>query len=249
MSKSRIGKEPINKLPTSTKPCKECGADVQCKVGAYYQPKFCGLVCRNKSYSKIGDSRKSKEAWKTCKVCSKVFYSKHWKSRDVKYCSVKCFGTTLKVEIPCKQCGNLIDGKGGAVNGRMYCSSLCRTNSRRGTKLTAEHKLALSQGRKNSPKCRGSNLYNWKGGQSNPNIIARGSAEIKKWREAVYARDGYTCQICGVKGGKLNADHIKPFAYYKDLRYDINNGRTLCVDCHKKTDTFGAKALKYKVIV
>ena len=28
-------------------------------------------------------------------------------------------------------------------------------------------------------------------------------------------------------------DHIKPFAWFSDLRFDVSNGQTLCVDCHK----------------
>ncbi len=66
-----------------------------------------------------------------------------------------------------------------------------------------------------------------------------GSAEDREWRKAVFERDGYTCQICHVKGGRLQADHIQPYAAYPDLRHDLSNGRTLCVDCHRKTPTYG----------
>lgn len=68
------------------------------------------------------------------------------------------------------------------------------------------------------------------------------SVRYKIWREAVFERDNYTCVFCKRKkevSGKLNADHIKPFAYFPKLRFDLNNGRTLCEECHKKTDTFG----------
>jgi 5-methylcytosine-specific restriction endonuclease McrA len=40
----------------------------------------------------------------------------------------------------------------------------------------------------------------------------------------------------------LQADHIKPFAHHPELRFDVNNGRTLCVPCHRKTDTYGGRS-------
>lgn len=58
--------------------------------------------------------------------------------------------------------------------------------------------------------------------------------EYKLWRKAVYERDHYTCQACGNRGVKLNAHHIKPYAYYIDARFDIENGITLCESCHKE---------------
>ena len=66
--------------------------------------------------------------------------------------------------------------------------------------------------------------------------------ETRLWREAVFVRDDYTCQICGVRGSvKLNADHSQPWKNHPELRFDVNNGRTLCVTCHRKTPTFGSK--------
>ena len=67
----------------------------------------------------------------------------------------------------------------------------------------------------------------------------RKSKEYRLWREAVFERDDYTCVFCGDIGGSLNADHIKRFSDYPELRFAIDNGRTLCVDCHKKTGTYG----------
>ena len=61
----------------------------------------------------------------------------------------------------------------------------------------------------------------------------RFTQEYKDWRMAVFKRDNFTCQKCGVVGRELNAHHIKPYAKYKELRYDLSNGITLCEDCHK----------------
>ena|SRR3990167_7722704 len=68
--------------------------------------------------------------------------------------------------------------------------------------------------------------------------IIRQSFEYKLWREAVFIRDNWTCRFCSNRGGKLQADHIKPFALFPELRLSIDNGRTLCEECHKKTDSY-----------
>ncbi|WP_212928088.1 HNH endonuclease, partial [Oceanobacillus sp. J11TS1] len=62
----------------------------------------------------------------------------------------------------------------------------------------------------------------------------RNTPKYKEWRKSVFERDHYTCQRCGKIGGELNAHHIKRFAIYKDLRYELSNGITLCVECHRR---------------
>lgn len=80
----------------------------------------------------------------------------------------------------------------------------------------------------------GENHWNWKGGITPENQKGRNSTEAHKWRKAVFERDNYTCQICGKRGGKLNAHHKMPWAKYKEYRFDVDNGVTLCEACHKK---------------
>lgn len=83
----------------------------------------------------------------------------------------------------------------------------------------------------------GENHPRWKG-TTPQNKLARASLEYKLWRLAVFERDNYTCQFCGNRGGYLEADHIKQFAFFLDLRFDITNGRTLCQPCHATTLTY-----------
>ena len=94
-------------------------------------------------------------------------------------------------------------------------------------------------------KMRGKNNGSWKGGITPINKLLRRSKDFKNWQEAVFKRDNWTCQECNERGGKLHPDHIKPFAYYPELRFELTNGRTLCKECHMKTDTWGGGAKKY----
>lgn len=107
-----------------------------------------------------------------------------------------------------------------------------------------EHKKKISDSKKGKPRfdIRGEKSNLWKGGVDKPNKRIRGSIEYSIWRRAVFERDNWICVWCGQVGGKLEADHIKPFAYYPELRFAIDNGRTLCKPCHLTTDTWGRKS-------
>jgi hypothetical protein len=86
----------------------------------------------------------------------------------------------------------------------------------------------------------GENNARWKGGVCTPNEIARGSPEMKSWRKLVYKRDEYVCQCCLIKKSKrLQAHHILNFSSNFDLRFSIDNGITLCRECHANNITGG----------
>lgn len=57
------------------------------------------------------------------------------------------------------------------------------------------------------------------------------------WVKQVYERDDYTCQCCGIRGGKLNAHHLDSYDWCITGRIDVDNGVTLCKLCH--TDFHG----------
>lgn len=71
----------------------------------------------------------------------------------------------------------------------------------------------------------------------------RRSSEYKQWRKAVFERDDYTCRNCRRRGVRINAHHIKPYAYYPELRYEVRNGITLCATCHKLVHRLMRKGL------
>lgn len=74
--------------------------------------------------------------------------------------------------------------------------------------------------------------WNWKGGISTINSLIRQTPQYKLWRAAVFKRDNWRCQNCGVSKTRLQAHHIKSFSDNETLRFNLDNGITLCVSCH-----------------
>lgn len=176
----------------------------------------------------------------------------------------------LKFNKNCKQCGESFTKKAnlGKKNWELkkYCSRKCSHIAQKGVLGKLKHtedfkksvslrhtgkKVSLETRKKLSESKKGAKNHNWKGGISTEYHLQRASMENRLWRTAVFERDNYTCVWCFRKGGWsktdkrqiiLNADHIKPFIDYPELRLAIDNGRTLCVDCHRTTDTYGRKS-------
>lgn len=111
--------------------------------------------------------------------------------------------------------------------------------SRRGKPLSLEHRKNISLALK------GDKAYNWKGGIKD-NRHKGWSMDYKIWRSAIFERDNWTCQTCGLRGVKLEAHHIKSWARYPELRYELGNGVALCCGCHKLTDNYKGKLNKHE---
>lgn len=92
------------------------------------------------------------------------------------------------------------------------------------------------KGRK-APWAAGENNFNWKGGITSENYRQRRTFGMTM-QKAVFERDNYTCQLCSVRGVNLQVDHIQSWAEYVDLRFSMDNCRTLCANCHYEI-TFG----------
>lgn len=110
-------------------------------------------------------------------------------------------------------------------------------------------KQSIESNFKRSLKLSGSNCHFWKGGVTPFNKVIRCGILYRMWRKLVFSRDNYTCQECGVHSGNgkavyLEAHHIKSFAEYPKLRFDVNNGITYCNECHIFLDENRGKNIK-----
>jgi len=72
----------------------------------------------------------------------------------------------------------------------------------------------------------------WTGFKESTNALIRKSKKYQEWRKKVFKRNNYTCQKCGKRNCYLVAHHLRPFSKYPKLRFRVNNGITLCRDCH-----------------
>lgn len=186
------------------------------------------MSCRAKHNVGKWPSTQSKRVKKNCQLCGKEYEVRKYRDETTKYCSNICSGKSKHILYPdlAKRAGNMNKGKPKPWQ--------------------VGKKQSIEPRKKRSLAMRGDKAPNWQGGKTEESYNIRHSLDYKIWREAVFARDNWTCQNCRQKGGLLNADHIKPFSLYPELRFAIDNGRTLCVDCHKQTDTYGWRALRWQ---
>ena len=155
------------------------------------------------------------------------------------------------VSLPCLICNTFFTVEHcQAKRGAKTCSRTCANEFRRTPlmreRMSVVHRKRVADG-----------LHNCYCGAGNILDLIRDTVEYREWRTNVFQRDNYTCKACGQHGGRfnLNADHIKPFALiviennivsFQDAKaceelWDIKNGRTLCVECHRKTPTYGTR--------
>ena len=87
------------------------------------------------------------------------------------------------------------------------------------------------------PEISGENHHAWKGGITKIAHKIRTSLAYRQWRLTVLERDNFTCVLCGYiscKPKDMRADHVKPFHQHPELRFEVSNGRALCVPCDHK---------------
>jgi len=216
---------------------KPCRKDITC----------CSVACSKKN-------RKIPTEDKVCVECGKVFSrtadnrTSHnisievWKKR--KCCSYKCRNAYFK-----KNSIGFQNGHVGYKNSGNFKKGIVPWN-----KGNRNAKPRILKGRPS-----GKEHHWWKGGTTALRKQIQNLQKYRDWRKAVYERDNYTCLHCKKRGGRLQADHVVPFSALISLHevktkedaerclelWDISNGQTLCVACHMKTDTYGARAARF----
>jgi hypothetical protein len=57
---------------------------------------------------------------------------------------------------------------------------------------------------------------------------------LRRWSLLVRLRDGFTCYVCGrVCKKTAQAHHVYAKAVHPEKAYDLDNGVTVCADCHQ----------------
>lgn len=172
-----------------------------------------------------------------CLFCKKTFELSGYKFNGGagKFCSKRCYGDA-KIGMPGKSYPHnfVMDYSFRKTGGNVKC-------------LICDKHFYVSLGKKEkrkycSQKCMKVGYQNegnpsWKGGSSKNRRTLRQNKQhlaiYKEWRESVFNKDNYTCRTCRKRGGILHADHIKMWALYPKLRFEIDNGQTLCKECHQ----------------
>lgn len=198
-----------------------------------------------------------------CKWCGNTFNASKF---DVgrgygNFCSHRCVAKYQfpngRTSMTCQTCGKEITTYSSKVkNGQKYCSLNCYWDSRRKPKIERmcevcnksfevnKSQVDYGHARFCSKDCwnvwqRGKNAPNWQGGKTAEKVAIRTRVVYRNWREAVYARDNWTCQECGARSNAeqsvvLNAHHIFSYSDFPEHYLELWNGVTLCVACHAK---------------
>lgn len=164
-----------------------------------------------------------------------------------------------KIEMTCQNCGKKYKVFPSRSERTKYCSRECQVKAISPDKLSKEHKQKISESNKGNkrpdlaewnrknPK-RGKNNPAWKGGKTPITKRVRHSSKYEEWQNKILERDDYTCQDCGKRQGDKHVHHIKSFSKIWDENdiktfcealdckelWDIDNGITLCPNCHYK---------------
>lgn len=175
-----------------------------------------------------------------CQVCGGRFEVTKAREKTAKFCSYKCAGEWRRLTFRGENNPKWI----GGPRGKKHCQ-------RCGNECTPGPTESISTFRKRkfcSKACADKGGFRFSG-KDHPNYREdarrrnRGGSH-HKWVNAVVSRDRATCQHCGARGVELHAHHIKPYREYPELRFDVDNGITLCHKCHWAVHALNENSVK-----
>ena len=222
--------------------CVRCSKEFERVPSAVKEKNYCSVTCRKEPLERV------------CEGCKQPYVASIAHRKTSRFCSKSCAKSGER---------HHFYGKEGPTKGRStWIKGLTKESDSRvavmATKVSQTHKQQFAHGARNH---KGTNNPNWKPAGKRKtllNLAIRQTEKYAQWRLAVFQRDGFKCVWCGNVSKAINADHIKKFAdiirecNVKSVEdsigcealWDINNGRTLCIDCHERTDTFRNKRPK-----
>lgn len=179
--------------------------------------KFTGIKTRKYCSQICSHEVRKRQKEIICQECGKLFIVQQY--RDAKFCSQECKIKNQSSEvvlIKCENCGIDFERKSYKIGQHNFCCKECAD----------KHNV-------------GENHYEWK---AYLHIDGRKDA-LRKWGRAVKLRDNYICQQCGETNKLiLQAHHVQPKEFCRDLEFDENNGITLCIYCHLKAHEGNSRA-------
>lgn len=158
--------------------------------------------------------KNSKE--KKCIECDVTFRAFNYRFERTKFCSRKCQGSF--------QCTKNLAGKPHSQETK---------DKMRDIKLKSPIRYWLGKTRLSMT---GENNVRWILDRSELKESGdRRSVKYRDWRKQVWLRDKFTCRIADNNcDGRIEAHHILGYAEHVELRYNINNGITLCHAHHPR---------------
>lgn len=161
-----------------------------------------------------------------------------------KYCSVRCSGLS-RIGVPCGV------GRVSPMKGKKHMEIAKQKN-----RIAHLGQVAWNKGMKGLWLSRhfdvlnnvqkGENHPRWKGGTKSRDKQSLHNPPYREWRMSVYKRDGFKCRIANKEcSGQLEAHHILRWSSYPELRYELNNGITLCLAHHPRKRSEEAKLSPY----
>jgi 5-methylcytosine-specific restriction endonuclease McrA len=180
----------------------------RCKVCGYVGTKTLNNLMKGKKCPKCANKERAKNRKISFDVVIRAFWQRGYKllSSESEY-----YNAHTKLRYMC-HCGY-----------ETYISYTDLVHGEKGCKRCADKKKAGINHPLNNPNISKDDYEN-----------QRKSPEYRRWRTAVLKRDDYTCVSCGLKRKikYIHVHHLFSYADYEDKRLDINNGVTMCKDCH-----------------